>query len=135
MRVSVSSRAENPELAYEYIKALFADGPLLEGFLRDQGNLPWMLNPARTDYYATVVDEGESAYTCYGSIDCFDITQVGRDAAKYFISEPPYGAWFPEVRDIVKGNFDLVFNGEMTLDEAIEAINEEADAVMQVYLP
>lgn len=135
MRFSIATQAENPDLAYEYIKAIFADKEALASYFREQGNMPWLLGTPRHDYFDEVIAEGGTVYECYGSDPCFNLTDVANDAYAHIINDPPYGGWFPQVRDIVKGNLELVFNGEITLEEAIEFINQEADPIMEIYLP
>ncbi len=129
MRVGIYAKTKHPAAAYEFLKFFyFGDDAAV---LDVESITPWMSNFGREDWTKQFYADGIHQNSKWGK-NARDLSYLWEDhsSERMMITEPEWNGPFPETRDILLAEMGLVFTGTQTLDEAVQRINEQCDAIM-----
>jgi len=133
-RMGISAFYDNPEVAYEYLKFVNFDLWDTDLINPDTEYSPWSNVQPRIDRWLEVVAEGRVVTGSYGP-DNQDLSFLTEDhcGKKMILANPPWYGPFLEVRDVTLGEMDLVFSGQQSVADAVSAIKDQADNIIDRF--
>jgi len=126
IQMTIPTLCKYPEIAYEWLKGLYVllDLVIERWTTENPEDNPFNLYRNKVDVPLT------DHYKCFGK-DCVDLLPILGDAYEHAAIMPkPYGPWFPEVRDLFQTEMGPALNGEIAVEDAVEALMPQAQEIM-----